>query len=457
MRRSLAKSTGEGMKLNAAAFQYAGMRQEANSSHELYTRLEEKVEEAGLTAAVGSPNIEVVDYARQPVKPVAPDPPVYLSIALFVGSWLAVGGALLLESRNLAARRTVVATLALLLACGMGRAQAPTPSTSGLPTGVARIPQSTETKSLPNAKDAPSVWSDTAGQVDSPSDNPTATPSPINAPIGPGDIVAVSEYHTPDFRTTARVAEDGTVALPLVGEVQVNGMDDRVAARAIESALLNSGMLLHPRVTVLITEYAGLDVSVLGEVVRPGVYPFATHHRLLDLIAAASGLAPVAGSLVTVTHRSSGKAPYAVVLNSAVGNNTVDRNPELEPGDTVQVSRAGLVYVVGDVMRPGGFPVDPVLRLTVVQALTLAWGPTQNAAPTKALLIREQPGGRTVTSLNLKRLLRGEDPDLPIQDRDILFVPNSAAKNLWNRTMESVVQSAAGVSIYAGLVYSQRF
>jgi hypothetical protein len=73
------------------------------------------------------------------------------------------------------------------------------------------------------------------------------------------------------------------------------------------------------------------------------------------------------------------------------------------------------------------------------------------------LLIREQSGGRTVTSLNLKRLLRGEDPDLPIQDRDILFVPDSTAKNLWNRTMESVVQSAAGVSIYAGLVYSQRF
>jgi hypothetical protein len=92
-----------------------------------------------------------------------------------------------------------------------------------------------------------------------------------------------------------------------------------------------------------------------------------------------------------------------------------------------------------------------------VQALTLAWGPTQNAALTKALLIRDQPGGRTVTSLNLKRLLRGEDPDLPIQDRDILFVPDSTAKNLWNRTMESVVQSAAGVSIYAGLVYSQRF
>jgi len=204
-----------------------------------------------------------------------------------------------------------------------------------------------------------------------------------------------------------------------------------------------------------VTEYAGLDVSVLGEVVRPGVYPFATHHRLLDLISAASGLAPAAGGLVTITHRSAENGPYAVLLNPAV--TTSERNPELVRGDTVEVSRAGLVYVVGDVMRPGGFPVDPVLHLTVVQALTLAWGPTQSAALTKALLIREQSGGRTVTSLNLKRLLRGEDPDLPIQDRDILFVPDSTAKNLWNRTMESVVQSAAGVSIYAGLVYSQRF
>ena len=127
------------------------------------------------------------------------------------------------------------------------------------------------------------------------------------------------------------------------------------------------------------------------------------------------------------------------------------------PGDTVQVSRAGLVYVVGDVTRPGGFPVDPVQTTTVVQALSLAWGPAQNAALTKAVLIREQQGSRTIATLNLKRMMRGLDPDIPIRDRDILFVPGSMAKNLWNRTMESVIQSAAGVSIYAGMVYSQRF
>lgn len=93
----------------------------------------------------------------------------------------------------------------------------------------------------------------------------------------------------------------------------------------------------------------------------------------------------------------------------------------------------------------------------MAQALSLAWGPGQNAALSKAVLIREDPGGRTLTTLNLKRLLRGLDPDVAVRDHDILFVPDSMAKNLWNRTLESVIQSAAGVSIYAGLVYSERF
>ena len=123
----------------------------------------------------------------------------------------------------------------------------------------------------------------------------------------------------------------------------------------------------------------------------------------------------------------------------------------------MQVSRAGLVYVVGDVIRPGGFPVDPVQGLTVVQALSLAWGPSQNAAAGKAMLIREQKGGRTMIALNVRRMLHGQDPDQPIQDRDILYVPDSFAKNLLNRTIESAVQSTVGVSIYSALVYSQRY
>ncbi|MGA8781374.1 MAG: SLBB domain-containing protein, partial [Terracidiphilus sp.] len=214
--------------------------------------------------------------------------------------------------------------------------------------------------------------------------------------------------------------------------------------------------LLHPLVTVLVTAYAGQDVSVLGEVTRPGVFPYTYHHRLLDLISAASGLSPNAGRLVNIFHQSDPKTPRAVVLDPSGTDTGSDHNPELSPGDTVQVSRAGLVYVVGDVIRPGGFPVDPVQGLTVVQALSLAWGASQNASA-KAVLIREQKGGRTMIALNLKRMLRGQDPDQPVQDRDILFVPDSVAKNLVNRTLESAIQSTIGVTIYSALVYSQRY
>jgi polysaccharide export outer membrane protein len=160
---------------------------------------------------------------------------------------------------------------------------------------------------------------------------------------------------------------------------------------------------------------------------------------------------------VNIFHRDDPKTPHSVVLDPSGTDTALDHNPELAPGDTVQVSRAGLVFVVGDVQRPGGFAVDPAQGLTVVQALALAWGPTQNAAVGKALLIREQKGGRTLTSLNLKRMLHGQEPDQPVRDRDILYVPDSMAKNLWNKTIESAIQSAIGVTIYAGLVYSQRF
>ena len=254
-----------------------------------------------------------------------------------------------------------------------------------------------------------------------------------------------------------RVSPTGTVMLPMVHEVQIGGMDEQAAAHAIEAALIAQGMLLHPLVTVLVISYVGQDVSVLGEVVRPGVYPYTLHHRLMDLISAASGLAPSAGRLVNIFHRDDAKTPHPVVLDPDAADTANDHNPELAPGDTVQVSRAGLVYVVGDVQRPGGFPVDPVQGLTVVQALTLAWGPTQNAAMGKAILIREQKGGRTLTSLNLKRMLHGQEPDQLVHDRDILYVPDSAAKNLWNRVIESAIQSAIGVTIYSGLVYSQRY
>jgi polysaccharide export outer membrane protein len=454
VRKNLEDATGEGMKANEAAAKYAAMREEANADHELYVRMLGKAEEAGLAAGIQGSNISVVDYARQPVKPVAPDLPLYMAITLFAGLWLAVGGALLMES--IRPSRTVVTLLAVVLAGAVAHGQAPTPSTSGLPTGVVRAPAPRQNPNLPNPKESPTTW-DSPVQATLPPQAGAPPGSPMAAPIAPGDFLDVSEVHTPEFHSAVRVSPSGTVTLPLIHDVQVGGMDEQTAAHAIEAALVAQGMLLHPQVSVLVTSYAGQDVSVLGEVVRPGVYPYTLHHRLLDLISAASGLAPSAGRLVNIFHRDDAKTPHPVVLDPSGTDTEADHNPELVPGDTVQVSRAGLVFVVGDVQRPGGFPVDPAQGLTVVQALSLAWGPTQNAAMSKAILIREQKGGRTLTSLNLKRMLHGQEPDQLVRDRDILFVPDSAARNLWNKTLESAIQSAIGVTIYAGLVYSQRF
>jgi polysaccharide export outer membrane protein len=459
VRKNLQELTAEGMKANEAAIQYAAMREEANANHELYVRVLAKVEEAGLAAGIGSSNISVVDYARQPDKPVTPDLPLYMLITLFASLWLAIGGAFLMESIRPSVARTLRMLLAAVLAGAAIHAQAPTPSTSGLPTGVVRLPASRDARILrnpSNLKEAPATW-DNPGQAGVPPMAGAQPANPMPAPIAPGDFIDVSEVHTPEFHSVVRVSPSGTVTLPMVHEVQVDGLDEQSAAHAIEAALVAQGMLLHPLVSVLVISYAGQDVSVLGEVVRPGVYPYTLHHRLLDLISAASGLAPSAGRLVNIFHRDDAKTPHPVVLDPSGTDTAADHNPELAPGDTVQVSRAGLVYVVGDVLRPGGFPVDPAQGLTVVQALSLAWGPSQNAAMSKAILIREQKGGRTLTSLNLKRMLHGQAPDQPVRDRDILFVPDSTAKNLWNRTMESAIQSAIGVTIYSALVYSQRY
>ena len=452
VRKSLDQVTAEGMKLNQAAAQYAVMRQESNASHEIYLQVLAKSEEAGLAAGLHGSNISVVDAARRPARPVAPDPPLYLAITFFVGLWIAVAAALLRD----ALKAPAAAALLVLLAAAAGlHAQPPTPNTSGLPSGVVNIPQSTDTRIVPNPREAPPVWNSpgTAGAALV----AAQSSSPMPAPIAPGDALDISEYHTPEFHSVVRVAPDGSVMLPLIGEIMLAGLDEQSAARAIAAQLLKKGMLLHPLVSVLVTAYAGQDVSVLGEVTHPGVYPYTYHHRLLDLISAASGLSPNAGRLVNIFHAADPKTPHPVVLDPSGTDTASDHNPELIPGDTVQVSRAGLVYVVGDVIRPGGFPVDPVQGLTIVQALSLAWGPSINANVGHAVLIRERNGGRTMIALNLKRMLSGQDPDQPIEDRDILYVPDSFAKNLANRTMESAIQSTIGVGIYSALVYSQRY
>ena len=466
LRAQWQSATDDSLQRNSLTLQDAVLRSRVLANHELITRLDAKIREARLNAGAHAASITVVDPARVPFKPVAPNLPLYLAITFVCALWIAFGGALMLDALAPSASRTLPLLFfaaALLATSTITHAQAPTPSTSGIPTGVVpEFPKDAPAIPPPNPKTAPPIWNPEATNAASASASPlnssvTALGTPIALPIHAGDFLDVSEYHDPDFHSSVRVAADGTVTLPLIGSIRLLGMTETQAAAAIDKALVTDGMLTHPQATVLVTNAAGQDVSVLGEVARPGVYPYATHHRLLDLISAASGLTPTAGRLVVLYHRDSPQVPHNVILDPSGTDARTEHNPELEPGDTIQVSRAGLVYVIGDVVRPGGFAVDPTQQMTVVEALSLAWGATPNAVANKAILIRNQKGGRTLTTLNLKRMIRGQDPDVRVQDRDILYVPDSTAKNLWNKSLEAAVQSVIGVSLYAGLVYSQRF
>ena len=498
LRQQLDDRLAEAVKQNDATIQYAVLHEEIQSDRSLCSRLQSRIQEAGFAAGVHASTIVVLDAARVPFKAVAPDIPLYMAIAGFVGVWFGLAVALLMDLFGVTARMPQKTAVALALTALLafwggphGSCQAPTPSTSGLPSGVVRTPIEDRPVPRPNAREAPPVWGGVASAV--PAREPDQSWQPASMagmgmalPIAGGDFLEINEFHTPEFRSAVRVAADGSVLLPLVGTIGLMGLSEQQASLRIDKALVDGGMLLHPQVSVVVVSAVGQDVSVMGEVTRPGIYSYGLHHRLLDLIAAASGLSANAGRLVSVIHRNDPRTAYPVVLqpnfvasgvgmaspdtslhSASVGRTgigaqarsdaVVDHNPELAPGDTVLVSRAGLAYVIGDVVRPGGFAVDPVQGLTVVQAISLAWGATPNAAATKAILIRDQAGGRTLTTLNLHRMIRGQDPDQPVKDRDILFVPDSASRTLLNKSLESAIQSAIGVSIYAGLVYSQRF
>jgi polysaccharide export outer membrane protein len=473
VQQSLDNATAQGVKLNRAATEYARMQQEADANHALVLRVQQKSQEAGLTAGISNSTLAVVDPAYPPAKPASPDYLVAMPITLFVSLWIAMAAVLAAEKLNL---RWLRLAALLLLATGFLQAQAPPPALPELPKGVLPVAPSTQmlpppppglptgmvhrtptqdNRTVPDPRQAPAVWNAPIAQGGAAQAGGIG--APMTAAIGPNDALDISEYHTPEFHSAVRVSAAGNVTLPLIEQIYLAGMDEQQAAHAIEAALKAKGMLLHPLVSVQVTSYAGQDVSVLGEVARPGVYPFTLHHRLLDLLSAAAGLSPSAGRLVNVYHRNDPRTPHPVVLDPGGTDTATEHNPELDPGDTIQVSRAGLIYVIGDVIRPGGFPVDPAQGLTVVQALSLAWGPSQNAAARRAILIREQKGGRTLTTLNLSRMLRGQEPDQPVHDRDILFVPDSTAHTLLNHTLESAIQSAVGITIYSGLVYSQRY
>jgi len=188
-------------------------------------------------------------------------------------------------------------------------------------------------------------------------------------------------------------------------------------------------------------------VTLLGEVSRPGIYPALGDRRLYDLISAAGGFTDKAGRTVTITHRDKPNNPTTIQLpgNLAESNNG---NVEVQPGDTVLVARAGIVYVVGDVQRPSGFMIDDA-RLTVLKALALAGGTNRTASMNGSKILRQTPTGLQEIAVPLKKMLQAKAQDEIMMKGDILFVPSSGAKIAAYKGTEVITSMATALTIIA--------
>jgi len=264
--------------------------------------------------------------------------------------------------------------------------------------------------------------------------------------IAGGDLLRVSVFGVKDFDVDARVSARGNVSLPLIGDVQVAELTTDEAQAVIEKRLIDGQFMLHPQVSVFTKEYATQGISVLGEVQKPGIYPLLGSHGLFEVLSMAGGTTQKSGPIVTIRHRSSPNDPVQVKLVE-VGK-SADANSEILPGDTVFVSKAGIVYVVGDVKNPSGVVIENDSDMTVLKAIAIAGGVNPTAAVNRAKLIRRTSNGPEQTAIPLKKILAAKATDLKLQPEDIIFVPNSAAKSAGRRGLEAVLQAATGVAIY---------
>lgn len=274
--------------------------------------------------------------------------------------------------------------------------------------------------------------------------NPTQSSEML---IGPGDLLEVSVYGAPDYDKQVRVSATGEITLPLAGTMKVGGKTTTVAEAIIAKKLSDGKYFNDPTVSVLTKEFATQGISVLGEVQKPGIYPLPGTRNLLDALSAAGGTTSRAGNLVSVTHRNDPQKRQ--VVNLSYDGKAEQPNIPVYPGDTVVVSKAGVVYVTGDVHLPGGFIMENA-HMTVLQAVAMAQGVNPTAALDKARLIRNTGNGTQPQEvpIALRKIMSAKAPDVNLQPNDIVFIPNSAAKSAGRKTLSAIVDTAAGMAIY---------
>jgi polysaccharide export outer membrane protein len=287
--------------------------------------------------------------------------------------------------------------------------------------------------------------------------------------ITPDDLLEIIVFDVSQMSRQYRVSPRGDIMFPLLARpIIAAGKTPEQLSQAIAAELRSAGMLSSPQVNVEVRESRLHSVAVTGAVKKPQIYQVFGRTTLLDVLSQAEGLAPEAGNTVVVTRgefslrqlpSSEGEGtsePEAqtttVDLKRLMETGDPAFNVEINPGDRVTVQRAGIIYVVGAVNRPGGFPMsDDQENITVLKAVALAQDLKFTAIRSKAVIIRKNarfPEGREEIPVDLKMVLARRAPDPSMQPSDILFVPDSPGKKAMGRLAEAAVQATVGIIVW---------
>jgi polysaccharide export outer membrane protein len=264
--------------------------------------------------------------------------------------------------------------------------------------------------------------------------------------IGPGDLLHLQVYDTPEMEQRARVTDAGNIPFNFLGNVHVAGLTPEQAAKQIEGQLIAAGVMLHPQVTVRVEAYATQNVSVMGEVQKPGPYEIDTPHKVVEVLALAGGLTYIADRHITIERYGTKQKVEYYYSNAAAS--ALSDDPMVYPGDTVVVSKAAVVYVLGDVLKPGGYPISTNdSRMTVLQAIALAGYANHTAAVGKSKLVRATPTGVQEIDLQVSAMEKGKKPDVALLPDDVVYVPFSFMRNV-GVNGSGILASATSAAIY---------
>lgn len=265
--------------------------------------------------------------------------------------------------------------------------------------------------------------------------------------IGPGDLLHLQVYDTPEMEQRARVTDAGTIPFSFLGSVNVSGLTPEQAASQIEHRLMAAGVMLHPQVTVRVEAYATQNASVMGQVQKPGIYEIDTGRKVVEVLAMAGGLTDMADRHITIERFGATKQKVDYYFSNAAASAFTD-DPMVFPGDTVIVPRAAVVYVLGDVLKPGGYPMSTNnSKMTVLQAIALAGYANHTAAVGKSKLVRETEAGVQEINLPVSDMQKGKKADVALLPDDVIYVPFSFVRNL-GVNGQGILASAASAVIY---------